>query len=96
MTSLSELKRLHFRKTVPKEHRVDLDTRVRWMWNQRFGTVQKIYSESSDLLDHTAATLILQCLLERGDLNSIVLLLQRLEGGPQVDEEVRENEPLRV
>lgn len=96
MMSLSELKRLHFRKEIPKEHRVSLDTRVRWLWNQRFGTVQQVWSESPDLLDHTAATLILQCILGKGDLESIVLLFQRLEGGAQVDEDLLETSVLRV
>lgn len=91
-SELEVVKRLHFRKEVPKEHRTSLDTRVQWLWNQRFGTVQTVRNESPDLLDHTAATLILQAILGRGDLDSIVLLFQRLEGGPSTDEEVLEEE----
>jgi hypothetical protein len=87
--------RRHFRKEVPKEHRASLDTRLRWLWNQRFGTVQTVWKDSSDMLDKTAATLILQAIMAK-DLDSISLLFQRLEGGPQVDEEVLEQASMRV
>ena len=90
------LKRLHFRKEIPKDHRGSLDTRLVWLWNQRFGTVQTIWQESSDVLDRTAATLVLQCVLGGGDLESIVLLFRRLEGGVQVDKEVLEQTSMRV
>jgi hypothetical protein len=69
-----------WRQQVPEDHRQDLDSRLAWMWNQRFGTVQMIYNKSPDLLDHTAATLILQAIMAR-DLKSIQQLFQRLEGG---------------
>lgn len=85
-----------FRKEIPKEHRLSLDTRLRWLWNQRFGTVQQVWKESTDLLDKTAATLTLQCILGGGDLESIVLFFRRLEGGPQGDEEVLEQASMRV
>ena len=91
-----ELKRLHFRREIPKDHRGSLDTRLVWLWNQRFGTVQTIWQESSDVLDRTAATLVLQCVLGGGDLESIVLLFRRLEGGVQVDKEVLEQTSMRV
>lgn len=74
-----------FRKAVPESHRSSLDTRLQWLWHQRFGTVQMIWKESEDVLDHTAATLILQAIMGR-DLNSIELLFQRLEGGAVGDE----------
>lgn len=74
-----------FRKEVPKAHRHSLDTRIAWLWNQRFGTVQTVWQESTDLLDHTAATMILQAILGDGDLNSIALIFKRLEGGAQDD-----------
>lgn len=89
------VERRHFRKEVPKEHRSSLDTRIRWLWNQRFGTVQTVWKDSSDVLDKTAATLILQAIMAK-DLDSISLLFQRLEGGPQVDEEVLEQASMRV
>lgn len=97
MSTKSEVaKRRHFRREIPKEHRQSLDTRARWLWNQRFGVTQQVWKESPDLLDHTAATLVLQCILGGGDLDSIVQLFQRLEGGPQGDEELLEGGALRV
>jgi hypothetical protein len=80
---------------VPKEHRTSLDTRLRWLWNQRFGTVQTVYIDSPDLLDRTAATLILQCIMAR-DLRSIQQLFQRLEGGAVHDDEVLDDSALRI
>lgn len=76
-----------FRVQVPEDHRSSLDTRLRWLWHQRFGTVQSVYNQSADILDVTAATLILQCIMGR-DLKSIQQLFQRLEGGPLEDEAV--------
>lgn len=76
-----------FRRTIPEAHRGSLDTRLMWLWHQRFGTVQTIYGETSDPLDKTACTLILQAIMGE-DLASIKLLLQRIEGGPVVDEDV--------
>lgn len=78
-----------WRKAVPEAHRTSLDTRIAWMWHQRFGTIQMIWKESPDLLDHTAAQLVLQAILEK-DLGSIELILQRVEGGAQDDEIVME------
>jgi hypothetical protein len=83
----SELERRHYRKSIPDAHRTNLDTRVRWLWNQRFGTVQAIKLNSDDVLDQTACTLILQAIMA-GDLDSIAHLFRRLEGGAQFDEEV--------
>lgn len=76
-----------FRKQVPEQHRQSLDTRLAWLWHQRFGTIQTIWKESADVQDHMACTLILQCILKK-DLNSIELLLQRIEGGASTDEVV--------
>lgn len=76
-----------FRKQIPEVHRKSLDTRLRWLWHQRFGTVQMVWQESRDILDKTAATLILQAIMAK-DLNSIELLFQRIEGGAEVDEAV--------
>lgn len=70
---------------IPEDHRTSLDTRLHWLWNQRFGTVQSVYMQSEDLLDRTAATLILQAIMSQ-DLRSIQQLFQRLEGGPRDDE----------
>lgn len=74
-----------FRTHVPEEHRSSLDTRLHWLWHQRFGTVQTVYSRSEDILDVTAATLILQCIMAK-DLRSIQQLFQRIEGGASEDQ----------
>lgn len=75
------------RKTIPKAHKTSLDTRLQWLWHQRFSTVQTVWKESGDILDKTAATIILQAIMGE-DLNSIQLLFQRLEGGSRPDTEV--------
>lgn len=74
-----------FRREVPEMHKGSLDSRLQWLWMQRFGTVQMVWKESQDLLDHTAATIILQAIMAK-DLNSIELLFQRLEGGAVADD----------
>jgi hypothetical protein len=74
-----------YRRAVPREHRATLDTRIAWLWNQRFGTVQTIWLESDDLHDKLAATVILQAIVAT-DLNNIALVFKRLEGGALVDE----------
>ena len=76
-----------FRTQIPREHRHSLDTRLHWLWHQRFGTAQMIWKESPDVLDHTAATLVLQAIMGK-DLDSILQLFQRIEGGPRVDDEL--------
>ena len=73
-----------FRREVPEMHKGSLDSRLQWLWMQRFGTVQMVWKESQDLLDHTAATIILQAIMAK-DLNSIELIFQRLEGGAVAD-----------
>lgn len=78
-----------FRKQIPEAHRASLDTRLRWLWVQRFGTVQTVWKESPDLLDRTACTMILQAIMGK-DLSSIALIFQRLEGGPLDDQETQE------
>jgi hypothetical protein len=78
-----------FRKDIPREHRDSLDTRLLWLWHQRFGTVQTVYTQSADLLDVTAATLILQAIMAK-DLQSIQQLFTRLEGAAIFDQELQE------
>jgi hypothetical protein len=73
-----------YRHEIPEAHRVSLDTRLLWLWHQRFGTVQTVYSQSNDILDVTAATLVLQAIMAR-DLQSIQQIFKRLEGGPMYD-----------
>jgi hypothetical protein len=85
----------NFRREVPKEHRASLDTRVRWLWNQRFGTIQNIYQSSPDLLDRTAATLFINAIWAK-DLNSISMIFRRLEGGPIMDDQIVAQQTLRV
>jgi hypothetical protein len=83
-----------YRGEIPAAHRATLDTRIQWLWNQRFGTVQTVWqtSQEGDVLDHTAATLVLQAILAK-DLESIGQLFQRLEGGAILDEEQLERTP---
>lgn len=76
-----------WRAEIPQEHRTNLDTRLRWLWMQRFGTLQTIYLKSPDLLDRTAATLIVQAIMAK-DLRSIEQLFQRLEGGSLYDQDI--------
>lgn len=76
-----------WRARVPEQHKTSLDTRIAWLWNQRFGTVQMVWDKSEDVLDHTAATLILQAILAN-DLVSIEILFNRLEGGALIDEDI--------
>lgn len=86
-----------FRRAIPEAHRASLDTRLVWLWHQRFGTVQTIWKESPDVLDHTACTLVLQAIMAK-DLTSISQLFQRLEGGALIDDEIvqREQRSMRV
>lgn len=87
MTELVAVRK--FRHQVPDSHRATIDTRIQWLWNQRFGTVQTVWQKSGDVLDHTAATLILQAILGK-DLESISQLFQRLEGGAVPDDQLTE------
>lgn len=87
ITSTAVIKQRKYRSTIPDSHRGSLDTRLLWLWHQRFGTVQTIYLHSKDVLDHTACTLVLQAIMGK-DLESIYQLLTRLEGGPLPDDEV--------
>jgi hypothetical protein len=80
-----------FRKAIPAEHQRSLDTRIAWLWNQKFGTVQMIYSDTDDLLDRTAATLIIQAIMAR-DLVAIKQIFHRLEGGAQFDDELLDDD----
>lgn len=84
-----ELSGLRFRNEIPDAHRKSIDTRIAWLWNQRFGTVQQVWQSSRDMLDHTAATLILQAVFAK-DLESIAQVFQRIEGGALVDSELDE------
>ena len=76
-----------FRHRIPEAHQVSLDTRIVWLWNQRFGTIQTIWNNSPDVLDHTAATMYLQAILAK-DLESIEMIMQRIEGGAVYDTEI--------
>ena len=85
-----------YRANIPQEHRASLDTRLLWLWHQRYGTVQTIYTRSDDILDVTAATLILQAIMAK-DLRSIQQLFTRLEGAAIFDQELQEKtEPPRI
>jgi hypothetical protein len=85
VTVTGEVGQRKYRHSIPREHRVTLDTRLAWLWNQRFGTVQTIWLESDDLHDKLAATIMLQAVVA-SDLNNIALVFRRLEGGALPDE----------
>lgn len=89
MSELVLVTQRKFRSAIPDAHRGSLDTRLVWLWHQRFGTVQMIWNNTDDLLDKTAATLILQAIMAR-DLDSISQLLQRIEGGALGDKQLLE------
>ena len=92
----AEVVPLHrFRKEVPRDHRDSLDTRLMWLWHQKFGTVQTVYTTSGDILDVTAATLILQAIMGK-DLQSIQQLFTRLEGAAIFDQELQDKTPPRI
>lgn len=95
MSTSTDLTVRKYRTQIPEAHRGSLDTRLQWLWNQRFGTVQTIWQRSEDVLDQTACSLILQAIMAE-DLNSIALLFQRLEGGAQPDDAASEPRSLRV
>jgi hypothetical protein len=84
-----EIRLRKYRRRVPEAHCNSLDTRIKWLWHQRFGTVQTVYNSSPDMLDRTAATLIIQAIMAR-DLDAISQLFQRLEGGSIEDVELLE------
>ena len=87
--------RQNFRRSIPKEHRASLDTRILWLYNQRFGTIQQVYQSSDDLDDRTVASLFINAIWHR-DLDSIAMIYRRLEGGPVTDEEQLAKTNLRV
>lgn len=88
-TELVHTPERRFRHSVPKAHQHSLDTRLRWLWAQRSGTVQSVWENTEDVLDKMAATMILQALFSK-DLNSIALIFRRLEGGPVSDDVIAE------
>lgn len=76
-----------YRSTIPPEHLTSIDTKLRWLWNQRFGTLQKVWQETEDAEIKAAATLLLNAAYI-GDLASINIVLNRLEGGALTDQEL--------
>ena len=91
--SITPVEQRKYRKQVPEAHRRSVDTRLAWLWKQRFGTVQTIWKDSPDVLDRTACTVILQSVLGK-DLNSIELLFKRLEGGAVDDQTLAQTLPV--
>ena len=87
--------RQNFRRSIPKEHRASLDTRILWLYNQRFGTIQQVYQSSDDLDDRTVASLFINAIWHK-DLDSIAMIYRRLEGGAIMDEEQLAKTNLRV
>lgn len=82
-----ELAKRKYRGSVPEEHTGSIDMMLRWMWNQRFGTIQKIWMETKDADTKAAATLCLNAAYV-GDMSAINIVLQRLEGGVLTDEDL--------
>lgn len=80
----AELAKKKYRSTVPEEHTGSIDMKLRWLWNQRFGTVQKIWQETEDADTKAAATLCLNAAYI-GDMSAINIVLNRLEGGVLTD-----------
>lgn len=83
----TELAKKKYRQAIPPEHCGSIDTKLRWMWNQRFGTVQKIWQTTEDADTKAAATLLLNAAYA-GDLSAISVVLNRLEGGALTDEDL--------
>lgn len=84
MTELVETTR-KYRSEIPEAHCATMDTRIQWLWNQRFGTVQRIWQHTADLESKLATTIILQAIMAN-DLNNIALVFKRLEGGATQDD----------
>lgn len=82
-----ELAKKKYRSSIPEAHLTNIDTKLRWLWNQRFGTVQKIWQETDDAETKAAATLCLNAAY-LGDLAAINIILNRLEGGALTDQEL--------
>lgn len=86
-TLQAELAKKKYRSEIPEEHLTSIDTKLRWLWNQRFGTVQKIWQVTEDADTKAAATLCLNAAY-LGDLAAINIILNRLEGGVLTDEDM--------
>jgi len=80
-----------YRGSIPEAHRKSLDTRLAWLWHQRFGTVQTIWQKTDDTFDRTACMLVLQAIMAK-DLESIRMIFDRLEGGALEDVVLLERE----
>jgi hypothetical protein len=80
-----------YRGTIPEAHRRSLDTRLAWLWHQRFGTVQTIWQKTEDVYDKTACTMVLQAIMA-SDLETIRMIFERLEGGVLEDTVVLERD----
>ena len=95
MSEIVEVKQSTFRTSIPARHQQSLDTRLAWLWEQRFGTIQRIWQRKEDVQDHMACTIILQAIMAE-DLKSIEILFQRLEGGALEDSAVASSAPLSL
>lgn len=95
MASTELVKVSKFRTRVPTQHRTSVDTRIQWLWNQRFGTVQQVMEHSPDVLDHTAAQLIFRAIVGN-DLECIQQIFQRLEGAPVTDDKLNNEGMMRL
>lgn len=89
MSETQEVAR-RYRSNIPVKHRVSDDSRIQWLWNQRLIVVQSIYYRTNNARDKMAAALVIQAAWA-GDLQSIELVLRRLEGGAVPDEAIQED-----
>ena len=78
-----------YRTGIPAEHMKSMDTMIQWLWHQRFGTIQRISLEAENAEVQTVCSLFLQAIMAK-DLNSIKLILDRMEGGAILDQEAME------
>jgi len=76
-----------YRNEVPAAYKQSPDSRLAWLWNQKFGTVKAVWENSNDLQDRMAADLLLHAIID-SDITAIKLIFERLEGGAIYDTEM--------
>lgn len=89
----NEIVQRKYRSEIPERYCTSDDARLQWLWNQRLSTVSSIFYRTKDPLSRMAASLVVSAAVA-GDLGSIELLLQRLEGGAVSDQAVLESDSM--
>lgn len=87
--STAIVKQQRFRSEIPRKHKASLDTRIAWLWRNRWGTVEAVYQDSRDPVDRMVAQIFIQAVVYK-DIESIRLIFNRLAGAPLDDAELRE------